>query len=83
MATTTRSAAKQQISILLMLMEELKASQTEQTRGHEECQTVLLDELCTSSQRHEEQLTKLAGEHKRRLDPLTSHHHGTTEVVDS
>ena len=76
MATTTRSAAKQQkleeqMSSLLKFMEELKTSEAEQARLLEECQTVLLDELRTSSQRHEEQLTEFAGEHERRLDSLT------------
>ena len=73
----TRSATKQQeleqqIGSLTTLMKELKAGQAEQARRQEEQQTKLFDELCTSIQRQEQQLTRLADDHESRLEALTT-----------
>ena len=73
----TRSATKQQeleeqIGSLATLMKELKAGQAEQAKRHEEQQTKLFDELRNYIQRQEQQLTRLADDHERRLEALTN-----------
>ena len=83
---STRGAAKQQeleeqFSSILAFMEELKANQHEQAKRHEERQTEILEELRTSTHRHEEQLARLAGDHERRLESLTADQLGTAEAV--
>ena len=70
----TRSATKQQeleqqIGTLTTLMRELKAGQAGQARRQEEQQT---NELRTSIQRQEQQLTRLADDHESRLKVLTT-----------
>ena len=84
----TRSATKQheleeQIGSLATLMQELKAGQAKQAKRNEEQQTRLLEELRTSIQRQEQQLTRLADDHEKWLDALTSNQTEAVETVAS
>lgn len=84
----TRSATKQQeleeqIKSLATLMKELKAGQAEQARRQEEQQTKLFDELRISIQRQEQQLTRLADDHEKRLEVLTNKQAEATETIVS
>ena len=84
----TRSATKQQeleeqIKSLAILMKELKAGQAEQATCQEEQQTKLFDELRISIQRQEQQLTRLADDHEKRLEVLTNNQAEATETIVS
>ncbi len=77
MATTTRSAAKQQemeqqLASIISMIEEQKASQVEQTQ-----------QLLETSRHHSEQLTKLADENQARWESLKARQEGTSEAVSS
>ena len=77
MATTTRSAAKQeemeqQLASIISMIEEQKASQVEQTQ-----------QLLETSRHHSEQLTKLADENQAHWESLKARQEGTSEAVSS
>ena len=81
----TRGAKKQelqeQISSVLSLMEEMKSSQAEQAKRHEQQQAELLDELRTSTQRQADQLDKLAQDYGGRMDTLVADQKRVEESV--
>ena len=84
----TRGANKQreleeQIENLVTLLTEVKESQADQARRHEEQQIKLFDELCNSTQQQEQQLSRLASDHEKRLDSLKGDQLGIAETVGS